>query len=186
MVWATQKINQKQGIIDLTVRLHCVGEPELIKRCLDGIGRYWSRDVRLKNQIWTVNTKVVNDPTGVKFKLYGHAGQNKRCWSYYPFGSTIVHERISGLQNLFEVDCAHEFGHVVLCKTFRWIDSITHKGTSTPWSSHWRWTKSLPLDGEIDLMKYHTNTYLDPVDYLNRVVASETDVISLVSLAKKG
>jgi hypothetical protein len=88
--------------------------------------------------------------------------------------------------NAFKETSAHEFGHEILSAYGGENYSYGHRGTSTVITQT---TLALtdgglshPASGEIDLMKYYNGS--PPPDFYTRCVACETDVKSIIWLAR--
>lgn len=78
---------------------------------------------------------------------------------------------------------AHELGHEILKEYISFGKSITHKGSSSVMQSP-NGNYSYPPNGEIDIMKYTLYTEAKPIDFYDRVVADEKDVLGLLWCSK--
>lgn len=83
---------------------------------------------------------------------------------------------------------AHEIGHEILQAFGGKNDySYIHKNTSTLLTQEVKQTSTLPLSGEIDLMKYYSDDYYiyrANTNFYNRNVAAERDVLGLLWCSK--
>lgn len=79
---------------------------------------------------------------------------------------------------------AHELGHEILKEYLSFGKSITHKGSSSVMQSpngEYTYPKN---GGEIDIMKYVEYTEVKPIDFYDRVIADEKDVLGLLWCSK--
>jgi hypothetical protein len=159
---------------------------------LNGVGQYWSRDIKLGTEIFTVNTIAnhrKNDSIDADLSIETSADYG-RSFNVGIFGIDASFKYNQGAFRSktnadlnFKLVCAHEFGHSVLQYFGGESLSWSHKGSTKiiPQSAKSS-TPGYPNSGEIDLMKYYDRNKASA--RFSRIIsdtkASEQDVKRLI------
>jgi hypothetical protein len=163
----------------------------------DGLTGYWSRTITLNGEDYAVDVSARQSPAGLPLIL-SHPGSpvlgplSCRSSNPYPLlvGNVYYDAACGGdADALFGMTAAHEIGHAFLTSAFgiRW--SWGHQGTSSVLGRIAADVPCYPRSGEIELMTYYRQNPTAPVyreDILQRTVASENDVKTLLYIAGRG
>lgn len=206
--WATSRINLKSKQIHIGVYIDfqqnslSTSDYQMLKQlAAKGIERYWSRTIKLKNDLFNVMVQVHHrrshsidvDLYIVDDKDYGRSHNSGIIDASFKYNKgafgKATHTIPAGKKMLvadmdFMLVSAHEFGHSVL-EFFGGVDfSWGHKGSTTVVTQKAKkTTPGYPVMGNIDLLKYYNGSL--PVSVLyRRSKIEEVDVKRLVWLSK--
>ncbi|WP_140921411.1 hypothetical protein [Limnobaculum xujianqingii] len=192
---------------------HCPDYSILAMMACEGVEFYWSRNGHraggigndIQTELGLFNVTVAVDrftkPGMPDFKLIGSLSERfGRSTSLKGFRRIFYNQgfygkHITSQTNLnrfcelnFKMTAAHEIGHIILDRygagsfpDYSW----SHKGTSTVLTQQAKRGVTMPLQGEIDLMKYADARVnrVTPADRFLRSVAASEDVKGLIWLS---
>jgi len=164
---------------------------------VDGIHKYWSRNsgpwfpgavsaaprrkLNLSSGIYDVDTMAMVTDYGVEYVVEKVWLVERSCnWGVLEEGLPIAYV-VTKEDDWNEIVGAHEFGHSVLADGWGREYSLKHKGTTNAIQNAIGPPAPLPPT-EIDLMKYYKRPL--PDDYVDRVVATEEDVVALIATVR--
>lgn len=166
---------------------------ELSEWAQHGIERFWSREIEIDAQKFTVHVRVVPRlPHALKIKLavasarrYARSHNSGIICACLKFNAGFFRDEARAREN-FELTAAHEFGHSVLYAAGGLRHSWGHKGSGALLFQRTRKAApAYPTQGEIDLMRYYNAPIIDFHELLARSCAAEEDVAALVRLGMK-
>jgi hypothetical protein len=185
--WVDVRIVPSAGTVDVTLRIDFQNEDgvptsdfdRMVGLAVEGIEKYWSRTVSLGTQAFVVKTKVVRT-TNHAFDMDLYRREDfHRSHNFMIIDATVFYCTNEPIER-FLYDAAHEFGHSVLYAAGDFKKSVTHHGTSDFLQNLSDKATECPRQGEIDLMRYYTDSI---ADFYKRLTASEEDVRRLIWLA---
>ena len=189
---------------------------DLLSITIEGLKKYWGRNktrsigdnVKIGNLSYEIFINPVNNdlksmPTLNVFASTEDYGRSRNWWAsrslfyndgyHYSFYSKSrlslsINDGVLEDEKEFKHTAAHEIGHEIL-QAFGGKNnySYIHKGTSTLLTQDVKKESVLPLSGEIDLMKYYSDDYINIRSinsFYERNIAGETDVLGLLWLTK--
>ncbi|MFZ6643160.1 hypothetical protein ACO0LL_25800 [Undibacterium sp. TC4M20W] len=159
----------------------------------EGIANHWSRKVNLNGEDWKVNVRPERSKDGMPFTLANPGSKtiygdlSKRSSNPYPTGSgKLYYDTDYGkdADAILKRTAGHEFGHAVLTDALSKDYSWGHEGTSTFYGDTYEKAPMYPATGEINLMQYYNDhPQVKLGQYINRSIASENDVKTLIHIA---
>jgi outer membrane protein OmpA-like peptidoglycan-associated protein/subtilisin family serine protease len=202
--WVTAKMDRGAKAIAVDVYVDCQNEENLrateFQRLrslvLSGIGKYWSRSVAVVGDVYTVTTTAhQRSAASVHLDLYVETDADyRRSHNSGIIDASIFYNQghyggaNANTDHDFEETAAHEFGHSILWAVGGKSLSWGHKGTvNASLLKFWNFqdpspsATKYPVAGEIDLMKYYTDS--EPGDFYSRVIVASEDVFRLIGLS---
>lgn len=182
--------------------------PDLEKMAKKGIEHYWSRDGSRPGGIGSpistakgsfqvkVTADVNKSPKAANFPLIESLEPDFGRSTSLVLFRKLVHSLGFWLTNKFSPNqadehfmhtAAHEVGHLILNEYGGGIIpaySWTHKSTSTLITQKDLPNHPVPTSGEVDVMKYDSDTTYNYTDFYGRSVIAEQDVKGLIWLAR--
>ncbi|XP_013411503.1 uncharacterized protein LOC106174474 [Lingula anatina] len=183
--------------VDVHVRLNCIAatfhpppEGYLEQFCelaREGIEKYWSRAVTISGQSWSVKvhthvTPFLSKPVVIKFYDTPRLTVTAQHADNLPM-TVRMYAFLDNAKEVFARAAAHQFGHAILSAVDGFIESWSHKGTSTIFGNFNSNAQQYPITGEIDLMQYFLPNTQSLSAILARTIATEDDVKKLVHSA---
>ena len=135
----------------------------------------------MSSGIYDVDTMAMVTDYGVEYVVEKVWLVERSCnWGVLEEGLPIAYV-VTKEDDWNEIVGAHEFGHSVLADGWGREYSLKHKGTTNAIQNAIGPPAPLPPT-EIDLMKYYKRPL--PDDYVDRVVATEEDVVALIATVR--
>ena len=202
--WATASVNLKSRIIHVDVyidfqqnSLSTADYTRLRSLAIKGIQHYWSRNIALAGNQYTVIVKVhqrKSHSIGVDLYIenspdYARSHNTGIIDASFFYNKGVFKGNPFLAEQDFMLVSAHEFGHSVL-KYFGGIGlSWRHKGSTTLLTQTFRSsTPGYPSQGEIDLMRYYNaqknKQFISYSSIYKRTIAAESDVKRLIWLSQ--
>lgn len=202
--WADVTIFLKQKLINVQVYLNFKkndltdSDYQKLKRlAVEGIGQYWSRNLKVSNTNFMVRVQAHHrSVNAIPVDLYIETDKNKYARSMNPatlgIDASFIYNKgrlgnSSKADKDFRLVAAHEFGHSVLMYAGGISLSWGHKGSTNPLTQSVKSsTPGYPKSGSIDLMKYYDSDK-SAIFFSRRImdtIAMEIDIKRLIWGAK--
>jgi hypothetical protein len=172
-------------------------ELKLITLARYGVARFWSRNIQLNNVSFRVDVSLTPTSAGTEVwleindqKNYRASYNSKETGTPISAAGAVIYYQLAAYEGDesrankdFEYVAAHEIGHSILTAAGGSLFSWGHKGTSGKLAGDIGAKRPIPAAGEIDLMKYYQDPYIDTL--YPRSLASESDVKNLIYVSRR-
>jgi hypothetical protein len=202
--WAEATVNLGTHVVNVQVNLDLkqnkLSQQDYLRLCnlvFRGIRAYWSRPVRLRNEVFNVNvngiTKTIDAVEVDLMVENGAAYGRSHNMSILGIDASFIYNAgffpsPADADRDFMLTCAHEFGHSVLMEFGGIGHSWTHKGSTSIVQATKSTTPGYPKTGDIDLMRYYDDQKQSAS--FSRIIkdsrATEQDVKCLLWMSKLG
>lgn len=185
---------------NLDLKKNKLSQPDYVRLSnlvLRGIRSYWSRSIRVRNEMFNVDVNGIAktvDAIGVDLIVEKGADYARSYNLGIPgidasfiYNAGFYPSQSDADQN-FMLTSAHEFGHSVLMAFGGVGHSWTHKGSTSIFQATKSSTPGYPKTGEIDLMRYFDDSKQSATFFqtIRDSRASELDVKCLLWMSKLG
>jgi hypothetical protein len=186
--------------VDLDLKKNKLSQQDYVRLSnlvLRGIRSYWSRPIRVRNEIFNVDVNAITrtvDAVEVDLVIETSSDYARsHNMSILGIDASFIYNAgfwpsQSDADQDFMLTAAHEFGHSVLMEFGGIGHSWTHKGSTSLFQATKGGTPGYPKSGEIDLMRYYDDkkqsaTFTQTVKDSR---ANELDVKCLLWMSKLG